>query len=136
MLRLSRKVEYGLMALLHMADLPSDKWVSAKELAEQHQIPADLLGKVLQALSRANITEATLGARGGYRLQQPLDELTLRDVLEAVEGPVRLVKCQDNPDCCDHYPKCSIRRPIHDIQQQLTDYMGAFRLGQFKRKHE
>ncbi len=134
MLRLSKKVEYSLMALLHMDDVPQGDCVSAKEMAEQHQIPPELLGKVLQALARAGLTEAVLGARGGYRLQQPLAKLTLGDVLTAVDGPLQLVKCQDNPEACDHYQTCTIRQPVNDMQRQLADYIQAFRLDRLKRK--
>lgn len=134
MLRLSKKVEYGLMALLHMDEEPQDGWVSAKELAEQHQIPPELLGKVLQALTRAGLTQAMLGAHGGYRLQQPLAKMTLGDVLAAVDGPLQLVKCQDDPGACDHYKTCTIRRPVDDMQRQLAEYVQAFRLDRLKRK--
>lgn len=132
MLKLSKKVEYALMALLHMDALESDDVASAKDMAAQHGIPADLLGKVLQALARDGLAESIHGARGGYRLMRPLDDLTLGDVIGAIEGPVSLVRCQDHPGQCDQYGACTIREPVLRIQRQLQGYLQAFKLGEFR----
>ena len=132
MLKLSKKVEYGLMALLHMDLLDPDALVTAKELSEQYCMPAELLGKVLQTLARADIVESVHGAYGGYRLQRALDTLTLGDVVHAVEGTLHLVKCHETPDTCDQYESCNIREPVLRIQDQLKQYLGAFRLSAFR----
>lgn len=132
MLKLSKKVEYGLMALLHMDSLETDGLVTAKEVSDRYSIPAELLGKVLQALARAELVESVHGAHGGYRLKQSLDQLTLGDVVDAVEGPFHLVRCHESPETCDQYASCNIREPVLRIQEQLTGYLGAFRLKEFR----
>ena len=134
MLRLSKRVEYGLMAVLHMDQADEGSWTTAAELASTYHIPAELLGKVLQALGRAGVLVSAHGAKGGYRLARPLDELVLNDVLEAIEGPFRLVRCQEEPQSCDQYKVCSIREPVLDIQQQLLEYLGGFELKAFRVK--
>lgn len=134
MLRLSKRVEYGLMAVLHMDQADEGTWTTAAELAATYQIPAELLGKVLQALGRAGILKSAHGAKGGYQLARPMDELVLCDVLEAIEGPFRLVRCQEEPHSCDQYEVCSIREPVLDIQQQLLEYLGGFELKAFRLK--
>lgn len=137
MLRLSKRVEYGLMALMHMDALGPGVLVNAGDMAERYHMPAELLGKVLQALARAGLVESVHGARGGYRLHRSLDTLTVGDVLEAVEGPFRLVKCHEEPCQCDQYDVCTIREPVLAIQQQLVNYLGAFQLAGFRgnKKH-
>jgi len=132
MLKLSKKVEYGLMAVLQMDAENSHDPVSAKDLADRHSIPAELLGKVLQAMARAALVESAHGAHGGYRLARPLERLTLGDVVEAVDGPIRLVKCHEKPDQCDLHKACTIRDPVLRIQQQLTGYLYNFKLAEFR----
>ena len=134
MLRLSKKVEYSLMALLHMDGQDSAMLTSSREVAETYHIPVELLGKVLQALARAEVVESVHGAHGGYRLVRALETLTLGDVLEAVDGPLHLVRCHENTDSCDQYEECNIREPILRVQQQLVDYLAAFRLADFRRE--
>ncbi len=131
MLRLSKRVEYALMALLHM-DEEADQVVSVAELADQYDIPSDMLGKVMQALARSGLVKSIHGAHGGYQLSTSLDNLVLGDVLEAVEGPFRLVKCQETPESCDQYKVCPIREPVLAIQNQLLDYLASFELKTFR----
>lgn len=132
MLKLSKKVEYGLMAILHMDGLESAALASAKEISELYRIPADLLGKVLQSLARSGIATSVHGARGGYRLGRALEELTLGDVMEAIEGPVHMVCCQDHPEQCDQFDACNIRAPVLRMQEELNGYLQAFRIKDFR----
>ncbi len=134
MLKLSKKVEYGLMALLHMDSLEPGSLVTAKEVSDQFAIPSELLGKVLQALARASLVESVHGARGGYRLKQSLDTLTLGEVVDALEGPFHLVRCHENPATCDQFESCNIREPVLQIQDRLMGYLSAFRLAEFRSK--
>ena len=132
MWKLSKKVEYALMAVLHMDTLTRDEVASAKEISEEYRIPPDLLGKVLQALARSGIAESVHGARGGYRLGRPLSELTLGDIMAAIEGPINIVKCHDHPEECDQYGVCNIRGPVLRMQDQLLSYLRAFRISDFR----
>ncbi len=132
MLRLSKRVEYGLMAVLRMDELAPEALISAGDIAAQYRLPADLLGKVMQAMARGGLLESVHGARGGYRLARPLDALTLGDVVVAIEGPTKLVRCQESEELCDHYEGCPIREPVLQMQAQLQDYMHAFKLATFR----
>lgn len=135
MLRLSKRVEYALMALLHMSEKQGDV-VSVAELAERYDIPSEMLGKVMQSLARADLVISLHGAHGGYKLARPFDELVLGDVMEAVEGPFRLVRCQETPESCDQYEVCTIREPVLAIQDQLLKYLASFELKTFRRHDE
>ena len=132
MLMLSKRVEYGLMAILHMADAPASERATAKVIAERYSIPAELLGKVLQALARAGIVASTPGVNGGYRLNGSLDRLSLGRVIEAVEGPVFLTDCQEDPERCGQYHTCSIKEPIQHIHAQHVRYIHHISLNQFR----
>lgn len=132
MLKLSKKVEYALMALLHLDGLKADELAVSREIAEHFKIPSELLGKVLQSLTRAGVIESVHGAKGGYRLAGPLDQITLGSVEEAVEGKMQLVPCQGSSCACDQYVDCNIRDPILHIQQQLTNYLNGISLSAFR----
>lgn len=132
MLTLSKKVEYGLIAVLHMSTLRGGRLASAKEIAEQYSIPAELLGKVLQSLARAKLVASTQGAHGGYHLQRPVEGITLGEVIEAVEGPVVLAQCQEDPANCGQYHACNIKEPIQLLHAQLVKFIHGVSLGAFR----
>ena len=132
MLMLSKKVEYGLIAMLHMASVRSDALSSTKEISEQYQIPAELLGKVLQALAKAGLVESSQGARGGYRLGRSIKSITLSQVIEALEGPVHLVRCHEDPGACDQYGTCTIRGPVRQVHEMLEQFLRSVSLDQFR----
>lgn len=132
MLTLSKRVEYGLIAVLHMAALRSGAIATAKEIAEAYSIPAELLGKVLQSLSRAKLIASFQGAHGGYHLQRPLDQVTLGEVIEAVEGPVLLTACQEDPGSCGQFHACNIKEPVQQIHQQLIKFIHGVSLAAFR----
>ena len=132
MLKLSRKVEYALIALLHMDRQRGNPLVSAKEIAETYHIPAELLGKVMQTLSRAGFVESVKGARGGYQLKRSIDELSVGKVLEAVEGPILIAPCCDGSDSCRQHDTCNIRGPIQRIQEDVRGYIHGLPLSAFR----
>lgn len=134
MLKFSKKVEYALMALFHMEGRPDADWATAREVADACGAPLELLGKVLQALSRAGLIESAQGARGGYRLARAADRITLGEVIEAVDGPVHIAACQDDPSRCGQYSTCNIRQPVVRVQRELQDYMHHLSLASFRRE--
>ncbi|MBU0678294.1 MAG: Rrf2 family transcriptional regulator [Verrucomicrobia bacterium] len=134
MLKLSKKVEYGLMALLHMDGLRRGNLASAKEVSDQYGIPGELLGKVLQCLAKGGVVESTSGAHGGYRLARKLDEMTLGEVIEAIDGPVHIAACSEDPEACRQYGTCNIKEPVTQMQDQLVAYIYNMNLGQFRGK--
>ncbi len=134
MLKLSKKVEYGLIALMHMDTVREGDLATARGMSEHYSIPAELLGKVLQALAKSELIASVQGAHGGYRLQRDLERMTLGEVVEAVDGRVQLAACQDDPACCEQYPSCNIKRPVVQIQRQLLDYLYSLPLSTFRRQ--
>lgn len=126
MLSLTKKSEYALVALCYMTHV-GRRIVSAREIAEEHDVPLLLLMNVLKRLGQVGLVRSVRGARGGYLLNVPARELTLATVLEAVEGPVRLVHCAPGPAAsrrgCVRSATCSIRRPVQKIHRRLVEFM-------------
>ena len=132
MLKLNKKVEYGLIAVLHMDEAADRALVTAKEIADRYSIPAELLGKVLQRLARGGIVSSVQGSRGGYRLERPLESLSLGDVVDVVEGRVKLAACCDGSTDCRQLAACNIKRPVQRIQEDLLRYMQDVPLSRFR----
>ena len=122
MLRLSKKADYALMAMKHLATRPEGGGSSsAREIAEAYDIPLELLAKVLQRLVRGRLLVSVQGTRGGYRMGQPADRITVADVIQAVDGPVTVTACSEDDHGCDQYSKCSIRDPLWKIKNRILD---------------
>ncbi|MDX1411560.1 MAG: Rrf2 family transcriptional regulator, partial [Nitrospirales bacterium] len=103
MLKLSKKADYALMALQYMgsvqySDLPKARLVNTKEIAEENNIPVELLAKVLQALAKQEIVESHNGPKGGYILGREPRDITIAKVLEAIEGPLGIADCYHEND--------------------------------------
>src|SRR5258706_16336971 len=88
MLRLSKKADYALMAMKHLAQKRDVSSTSAREIAEQYDIPIELMAKVLQRLVRLRLLAPTQGTRGGYMLGRPANKINVAEVIEGIDGPV------------------------------------------------
>jgi Rrf2 family protein len=134
MLKLPRKVEYGLISLLHMAELKTDELATSREIAERYHLPPELLGKVLQTLAKAQLIESIQGVKGGYRLNRPLSDIGLGQVLQVLDGPVQLAPCACETHDCGVESSCNIQSPLFHFQEQLKRLIYGLSLDSFLRK--
>jgi len=125
MLRLSKKADYALLALRHMAAHAERPAHSARELAEAYDIPAELLAKVLQSLVRAGLLASHQGIHGGYGLSRSSDLISVADVIQAIDGPLTVTACSDTDHSCDQYAKCNIRDPLWRIKDRIIAALSA-----------
>jgi Rrf2 family protein len=132
MIKLSKKVEYGLMSLLHLATMKNDSLVTCKDIASHYCIPVEILGKVLQGLARAELIESYHGVTGGYRLNKTLPEIRLGEVIEALEGPIHITPCTCEHYVCAQEPHCNIKEPIFHFQDRLLKFMYEISLASFQ----
>lgn len=124
MLKLTKKLEYGLLAVDYLANHDSDGCVNSREIAAEHGIPHELLAKVMQKLVRSGVVLSQHGPRGGYKLARGLSELTLVDLVEAVEGPIKIVDCEVTaPEACPQFSRCTIKDPIVRVQRNLQHFL-------------
>src|SRR5688572_22342073 len=120
MLRLSKKADYALMAMKHLAQKPGAPSTSAREIAEQYDIPIELLAKVLQRLVRTGLLVSTQGTRGGYTLSRPSAAISVADVIQAIDGPLTVTACSTEKNTCEQYSKCNIRDPLWQIRERIA----------------
>ena len=118
MLKITRKVEYALIALRHMQEKEKDELTNAKEIAEQYAMPVEILAKTLQHLAREKIVEAVQGPHGGYRIKKCLEDINMKDFFEKMEGPLGIMDCYFDSDCT-LIPMCNIRTPIQRINDSM-----------------
>jgi Rrf2 family protein len=120
MLRLSKKTDYALMAMKHLASDPGRRAASAREIAEAYDIPAELMAKVLTQLVRSGLLTSHQGVRGGYELARPPAATSVAAVIEAMDGPLTLTACAQGDDWCDQFSKCNVRDPLHRIRDRIA----------------
>src|SRR5881628_3509241 len=93
MLRLSKKADYALMAMKHLASDAPHGAASAREIAERYDIPLELLAKVLQQLTRHGLLASHMGIHGGYHLARPTAAISVAEIIEAIDGPLAITAC-------------------------------------------
>jgi Rrf2 family iron-sulfur cluster assembly transcriptional regulator len=110
-MEISRRTDYGVRVILDLASLHDGERASTQEIAERQNIPAPFLAKIVSQLSTSGLVETYRGAGGGVMLARPAAEINLLEVIEALDGPIRLNRCAIEPDACPREEKC----PVHDI---------------------
>ena len=119
MLRLSKKADYALMAMKHLAVRTDAASASAREIAEQYDIPIELMAKVLQQLARRGLLTSHQGTRGGYRLSKPTTSISVADIIQAIDGPLTMTSCSTEDEQCEQFNRCNVRDPLWKIKDRI-----------------
>jgi Rrf2 family protein len=119
-LKLTKKADYALMAMKHLATQPDPISSSAREIAEQYDIPAELMAKVLQRLARRGLLTSHQGTRGGYTLAKSTSAISVADIIEAIDGPLTVTACSTVDEQCDQFMKCNVRDPLWRIKDRIV----------------
>ena len=127
MFKLSKKVEYGLIAMKHIALTGEINPCSAKEIASKYKIPYDLLSKILQKLKKKNLLSSVQGTHGGYVLSEKPDSINLASIFNAIEGDTYILDCanDEEPHACKIYDTCILSTPLQKIQKQINSYFNT-----------
>ena len=128
MLRLTKKADYGLMALKYLAEHANHGAQSAKDIADAYHIPPQLLAKILQTLTRAGILISTAGTNGGYALARPGSEVSAFEVIRAIDGPLFITSCITIHGTCDLHGTCTIKEPLRKVNDSIKDLLSAIRI--------
>lgn len=134
MLSLTKKSDYALVALTHLAR-ERERVSSAREIAAVYHVPLAILMNILKTLTRCGIVTSVRGARGGYRLDKPPESISLYEIIEAIEGPVTLFDCarsgsgKKNAGCSKaHW--CPITAPARKVSDRLQTFLEAVTLAE------
>jgi Rrf2 family protein len=124
-LELTRKADYAVRTVLLLARQGAAGWMAGPRIAEAMGIPPRFLPQVMQDLVRANIVEATLGRGGGYRLRRDPRDVSVLDIVEAIEGDARRRACVLRSGGCDAARPCDIHDVFAEAQDALLRRLGA-----------
>ena len=130
-MRITTQAEYGLICALHLARRLGDAPVTGRDIAVSERLPADYVEQIMIKLRRANIVVSTRGARGGYRLSRPAEEITVRDVISASEHSTFDIHCVTHPvgeERCAESHDCSIRPVWVLLQRRIDEVLDSVRL--------
>jgi Rrf2 family protein len=136
MLRLSKKADYALMAMKHLATHTDAASTSARAIAEEYNIPLELMAKVLQRLVRMGLLASTQGTRGGYMLGRPATAVSVVEVIEAIDGPFTVTACSTDKHDCEQFNKCSIRDPLWQIRERIAAALATVTIAEMAEERE
>jgi Rrf2 family protein len=128
MLRLTKKADYGLMALKYLAEQPgagaqSPAAQSAKDIAQAYHIPPPLLAKILQTLARTGLLVSHAGTNGGYALARPAATISAFEVIRAIDGPLFITSCITIHGSCDLAGHCTIKEPLRKVNDSIKELL-------------
>lgn len=119
MIRMSKETDYGILLLTQFARVAETSVLSARELANETRVPLPTVSKILKGLARGGVLNSQRGARGGYTLARTPDQISIADVIVAMEGPVALTECVEHPGDCLQEHVCGNRRNWEVINQAV-----------------
>ena len=127
MLKLSKTVEYALISLNHISQADTNSPITVRYISDRYNIPYELLAKILQKLSKQDILESIHGPKGGYKLNDNYNSLTLIEFIEILEGPFWSTGCLTDSDC-DQLLNCNIITPIEKINSKVYKVFSEIKL--------
>lgn len=130
MMKFSKKTDYGLIALKHLALHHGQTACSASDIAEAYGVSAPLMAKVLQKLARGGIVMAHHGSSGGYTLARDPTRITALDAIHAIEGPLFITSCVTHRGSCEQTNTCIVREPLRRVNDSILDVLNKVTISQ------
>ena len=123
MLRFSKKLEYSLIALRHLA-ASENEVTRVRDISEKYSIPHDLLAKILQKLKKEDILESVQGVNGGYKLKRKLSDIPLMELFGLIETSTSIAECMHDDDSnCEISDSCTIKDPLSKMQSEFENLL-------------
>ncbi len=134
MLTFSKKIDYAILALSYLMHTPQ-RAVNTKEIAEEYDIPVELLAKILQRLAKADLLTSTSGPTGGYRLSRTPESISIGFIVDTIEGRPALVQClREDHQACEQHDKCTIRTPLMRVNERILYLLNHVSLAEICRE--
>jgi Rrf2 family protein len=136
MLKLTKKADYGLIAMRHLAQHADLGACSAKDLAEMYGMPQEALAKILQKLVRSQLLTSQHGTNGGYLLARDPRKISAFEVIRAIEGPLFLTSCTTEKGDCQHTDRCTVREPLRKVGRSIEEVLTKLTLWEITEEAE
>jgi Rrf2 family protein len=130
-MQITRQADYAVRAMVYLAQLGPERRAATNHIAQEKHIPPSFLAKIVSQLSVAGLLQTSRGARGGVSLAKPPEDITLLDVVEAIDGPILLNECVGNGGTCCFGTDCPLKPVWCDAQQELVDRLNQTNFAQF-----
>jgi len=128
MFRLSRITDYGIVLMAHIAEQEEGTLNSARDVADQTQLPLPVVSKILKSLTREGLLRSHRGSKGGYSLRRAASEITVPELITALDGPIRLTECASHTGACAKEPSCHVREPWQRINAAVEEALARITL--------
>ncbi|HKU28275.1 MAG TPA: SUF system Fe-S cluster assembly regulator [Candidatus Sulfotelmatobacter sp.] len=132
MLKLTKKADYALMAMKHLAECGSKGSLSAKEVADAYGIPPEALAKILQRLAKAGLLNSQHGVKGGYTLARAAHTISAFEVIQVIDGPLFITSCVTVRGQCDQSPRCNVREPLRKVNESIEAVLKRIKISQMQ----
>lgn len=132
MLKLTKKADYGLMAMKHLAEQAHQGSCSAKDVADAYGIPQEALAKILQRLVKAGLLHSQHGINGGYTLAGDPAKITAFEVIRAIDGPLFITSCITVRGECDQSDRCTVREPLRRVSDSIEEVLRRITIAEMK----
>jgi FeS assembly SUF system regulator len=129
MIRITKQTDYGIVLLTHLAAQP-DRHVNAPELAAETQLPLPMVSKILKLLVREGLLLSHRGVKGGYSLARLPGEITMAEIISALEGPIAITECIEVSSDCSHERLCPVRSNWHRINAAVRGALEGITLAE------
>lgn len=135
-MELTRKGEYAIRGVVYLAQLPQGKVALISEIAAAVDVPQMFLAKILQSFAKIGIVNSFRGAGGGFMLGRPASQITLREVVEAVEGPIMPNRCLLGSGVCERDATCGVHPVWRQVQQRVVDVLDGVTIEDLATPHK
>ena len=130
-MQITRQADYAIRAVLYISKLGENQRAATSQIAQEQHIPPSFLAKIISQLSIAGLLQTSRGARGGVTLAKTPDDITLLDVVEAIDGPIALNECVNDQAACSFGEDCPLRPIWCDAQEDLVQRLKSTNFAQF-----
>jgi len=135
-LKLTKKADYALMAMKHLAEHSGSSSRSAKDVADAFGIPPEALAKILQRLAKAGLLQSQHGINGGYVLARPAHSISAFEVIQAIDGPLFITSCVTVRGECGQSDRCNIREPLRKVNESIEAVLKRIKISHMREEPE
>jgi len=128
-MQITRQADYAVRAVLYLAKIDGKDRAPTSQIAREQHIPPSFLAKIVSQLSVAGVVQTSRGARGGVSLSRHPSNITLLEVVEAIDGPIALNECVRNPNSCEFCDSCDVHPVWSTAQSHLIDHLASMDFG-------
>jgi Rrf2 family protein len=133
MLKLTKKADYGLIAVKHLAEMGPNSSASAKDISEAYHMPAEALAKILQKLAKAKLLISQHGTNGGYVLARDARHISALEVIRAIDGPLFITSClPHDTGGCDQSRTCTVREPLRQVNESIKALLDDIKIADMR----